>query len=188
MPHIHTQPGQHDLTVSAYIVREVDGEWKCLVHMHKKLHKLLQVGGHVELNETPWQALGHELREESGYELSELNVLQPTAHIPEFYDNIAHPIPVRFMTHLFSEGHYHIDCGYAFIADQLPAHALGAGESEDIRWYSLAELAAAKERDEVLGDVVDSYVYIVSNCLGSFTRMPADTFSLGHPKILPGER
>jgi len=49
MSHIHTQPGQHDMTVSAFIVRQVDGEWKCLVHLHKKAGKLMQVGGHVEL-------------------------------------------------------------------------------------------------------------------------------------------
>ena len=63
MAHIHDQPNQHDLTACAFIIRQVDGEWRCLVHMHKKLGKLLQIGGHVELHETPWQSVAHELRE-----------------------------------------------------------------------------------------------------------------------------
>ncbi len=33
----------------------------------------MQVGGHIELDETPWQAVEHELREESGYTLAELS-------------------------------------------------------------------------------------------------------------------
>ena len=51
MGHIHTDPGQHDLTVSAFIVRESDGRPLLLVHRHKSLALLLQPGGHVELDE-----------------------------------------------------------------------------------------------------------------------------------------
>lgn len=61
MPHIHTKPDQHDMTASAYILRQENGVWKCLVHFHKKVEKLMQVGGHIELNETPWQTITHEL-------------------------------------------------------------------------------------------------------------------------------
>ena len=69
MPHIHTEPDQHDMTVSAYIVRTDSAEPLCLVHMHRKIGKLAQIGGHIELNETPWQSIAHELEEESGYTL-----------------------------------------------------------------------------------------------------------------------
>ena len=57
MPHIHTEPGQHDQTVSAFIFRKVDGEYKAFLHMHRTLGTLMQVGGHVELDETPWGAI-----------------------------------------------------------------------------------------------------------------------------------
>lgn len=77
MAHIHTNPGEHDLTASAFIVRDDFEEPRLLLHMHKKLHILLQPGGHVELNENPWQAIEHELREETGYTFDELEVLQP---------------------------------------------------------------------------------------------------------------
>lgn len=54
MPHIHNQPGQHDATVSAYIILNEDGQWKCMVHYHKKMDILMQIGSHVELTENPW--------------------------------------------------------------------------------------------------------------------------------------
>lgn len=36
MLHIHTQPGQHDHTVSAYIIRYINDEPYLLLHRHKK--------------------------------------------------------------------------------------------------------------------------------------------------------
>ena len=66
MAHIHTQPGQHDHTASAYIIRTDLDTPRIMLHLHRKIGKYLQFGGHVELNETPWQAVVHELREESG--------------------------------------------------------------------------------------------------------------------------
>ena len=54
MPHIHNQPGQHDICVSGYIVKITEGaEPRIILHKHRKLNKLLQFGGHVELDETP---------------------------------------------------------------------------------------------------------------------------------------
>lgn len=74
MPHIHEGDGQHDLTAGAFIIRFDQDEPKGLLHFHRKLHKLLPIGGHVELNESPWQAIAHELDEESGYSMSQLMV------------------------------------------------------------------------------------------------------------------
>ena len=53
MPHIHTEPGQHDHTVGAFIICLGNNSPKILLHMHKKLNKLLPIGGHIELNEAP---------------------------------------------------------------------------------------------------------------------------------------
>jgi 8-oxo-dGTP diphosphatase len=75
MAHIHIGENEIDLTVSAFIVRKFpDDSWRLLVHRHKKLGKLLQKGGRVELNETPWEAITHELEEESGYDIANLRV------------------------------------------------------------------------------------------------------------------
>ena len=76
MAHIHTEPGQHDHTVSVYLVL-LDGKTpEILLHLHKKYRRLMQFGGHVELNEDPWQAIIHELEEETRYVISELKILQ----------------------------------------------------------------------------------------------------------------
>src|SRR3954466_7704978 len=63
MPHIHHEPGQHDFTTSAFIVRTDRSEPQAVLHEHRKIGKLLQFGGHIELTESPWQALLREVRE-----------------------------------------------------------------------------------------------------------------------------
>jgi 8-oxo-dGTP pyrophosphatase MutT (NUDIX family) len=163
MPHIHTQPGQHDLTVSAYIIRQGDGEWQCLVHMHKKIGKLMQVGGHIELDETPWQSLAHELRDEAGYTLSELSVLQPVASVPSIADAVIHPVPFVQNTHDVGSQHYHSDMCFGFLADSLPAASVAEGESEDIRWLTLTDMAALIECKTLLEDTADIYAYLIQN-------------------------
>mgnify|MGYP001683399595 FL=1 len=78
MPHIHNKPGQHDICVSGYIVKITEGdEPRIILHKHRKLKMLLQFGGHVELDETPWQAVLREIAEESGYDKNQLKLLQP---------------------------------------------------------------------------------------------------------------
>ena len=89
MPHLHTQPHGHDVTISAWILRQFpsDGvrrqQWKALVHKHRKMNLWIQPGGHVEHTENPWQALAHELHEETGYSIDQLSVLQPWDRLPK---------------------------------------------------------------------------------------------------------
>lgn len=109
MPHIHTEPDQHDMTVSAYIIRRENDDWKCLVHFHRKIEKLMQIGGHIELNETPWQSVAHEIEEESGYEIKQLQVLQPTTRRVTEVSNLSHPVPFSMNTHNVGDDHYHSD-------------------------------------------------------------------------------
>lgn len=188
MPHIHTQPGQHDMTVSAYIVRRVDGEWACLVHMHKKLHKLLQVGGHVELDETPWQALAHEVMEEAGYELSALQLLVPNSIAFTSQHYVVHPLPISINTHKFSDSHYHTDLAYAFETVAEPTGVPGEGEPQDIRWLTLKDMEQAAQAQEIVLDVAETYETIIKSCIGIYQAVPASTFSLKHPSVTPAEQ
>lgn len=148
MPHIHTEKGQHDLTVSAYIIRKRDsGEHELLVHVHKKVKKLMQPGGHVELNETPWEAITHELTEETGYDIKQLVVLQPARHVVNMTNPkvVQHPIPYIVNTHPVEsdmENHYHTDLSYVFITEEEPASGVGEGESDTLRWVTAQELRA----------------------------------------------
>jgi 8-oxo-dGTP diphosphatase len=142
MPHIHVEPGQHDLTASAYIVRTGFDEPKLLLHMHKKLGRYMQFGGHVELDENPWQAVTHEIREESGYELSQLTLLQPPDRIEQLPSGSeVHPQPLCFNTHSFDKTkHKHTDIAWLFTANQEPAHSVAEAESQELRLFTRKEI------------------------------------------------
>lgn len=152
MPHIHTEPDQHDMTVSAYIVRRHDDQWLCLVHYHKKIDKLMQIGGHVELNETPWQAMAHELSEESGYALDELEIVQPTPDQPREAGNVTHPVPFSVNTHNTGNDHYHSDACFGFVAQDVPRGAIGENEAADLRWLTIDQLQQCVDDGEALQD------------------------------------
>lgn len=180
MPHIHTEPDQHDMTASAYIVMKENGEWKCLVHFHKKVEKLMQVGGHIELNETPWQTIAHELEEESGYGLDELEVLQHTADRVRSSRNILHPVPVLMNTHNVGDEHFHSDLCFGFVAKGRPTRHVQEGESADLRWLTIDELDAQVKKSLALEDVADMYRFLLDR-LETYVRVPATSFSLEKP-------
>lgn len=180
VPHIHTQPNQHDVTISAYVLLQLDGEWKCLVHLHRKMGKLMQVGGHIELDETPWQAVAHELAEETGYTTDEVEVLQPFSETPLEGANIAHPVPFSTNTHNVGDDHYHSDSCYGFIATAPPKQQTAVGESKDLRWLSIDELDELAKTGEALEDVTYIYRYLIEH-VDKFVRVRATTFSVEKP-------
>jgi 8-oxo-dGTP pyrophosphatase MutT (NUDIX family) len=136
MPHIHTQPGQHDLTVSAYIFIMTADEPRIMLHQHKKHQNYMQFGGHVELDENPWQAVLREIREEAGYSAHQLRVLQPPGgHVSGIA--MSHPHPVCILTYPASASHKHTDVCFAFVTDETPALAIGDDESDCV--YSLTQ-------------------------------------------------
>jgi 8-oxo-dGTP diphosphatase len=180
MPHIHTQPNQHDMTVSMYIIRKVDDEWKCLIHMHRRLGVLMQIGGHIETDETPWQTVAHELTEESGYTLAELEVLQPS-RVRQVRGAVVHPVPCLVNTHNAGPGpHYHSDLCYVFVAKDIAKQVPSEGESDDIRWMTIAEMKHDASH-KVLGDVIDIYETIVEEFADSYLLVPASEYSLTKP-------
>lgn len=168
MPHIHTEPGQHDFTASAFIVRldrlDEHGKPKLLLHVHKKLHKLLQFGGHVELDETPWHAVLHELTEETGYQPDQLNLLQPPGMLTGLSGAILHPYPVCINTHDFDETHKHTDIAYVFTTDQPPASGAGEGESVDFKLVTEADLHLLTEEDIKI-NVKEIGLFVLNTCL-----------------------
>jgi len=144
MAHIHTNPGEHDQTASAFIVRTDRTEPELLLHVHKKLGVLLQIGGHVELTETPWQAVCHEVVEETGYSLDQLKLLQPRLRMKSLEGATLHPLPVVYNTHNFDPEsiHKHTDVSYVFVTDSDPNGLPANGESTIFRWVNLKQLRA----------------------------------------------
>jgi 8-oxo-dGTP diphosphatase len=101
----------------------------------------MQFGGHIELKETPWQALAHELREESGYDIDELNIILSPPKIG-LLDTDEHYAPFSMNTHAFDKDntHFHTDAAYAFIAQDEPSASRAEGESEELKWLTREEL------------------------------------------------
>lgn len=161
MPHIHTQAGQHDHTVTGFIVRDDGSELRAFLHMHKKLHMLLPVGGHIELDETPWGAIAHELEEESGYRLADVEIMQPKLRSKQYDDIIVHPQPLLMNTHAFSEGHWHSDTSYLFLVHSDPSEALGENESLDVRWLTRQELEQLP-KNSIYDNIRDIYLQAMS--------------------------
>lgn len=179
MPHIHTEPGQHDLTSSAFILREDHGQLKVLLHTHKKLGILLRIGGHVELHETLWQGILHEIEEEAGYEKDQLHVLQPNDYFRSTAKHmIVHPLPLTINTHLFSSDsdHFHTDVVYAFMANGLPKKQPNEGESNDLRWFTADEIKSYPG-NELLEDIRDLALYVFDTIYPQWKPKNIDEFA-----------
>ncbi len=175
MPHLHTQRDGHDLTASAFVFREAGDGPEVLVHLHRKLGLLLQPGGHVEPTENPWQALAHELREETGFHLEQLMVLQPLLPVQGLTHDNPHPLPAFLNTHEVGSGHFHTDLVYALVADEPPRDAPGDGESLDLRWLTAEALAA---QPEAPGDVAAVVSMLVRDVVPHWHRLPASQWPL----------
>lgn len=180
MPHIHTKPGEHDHTVSAFIVWRTASGPKIMLHMHKKHHILLQIGGHVELHENPWQAILHEITEETGYDPTQLKILQPKERILKLTKVVLHPVAVCQNTHDIDEQHNHTDTAYAFVTDTLPVGTPAENESSDLRWFGLKQLKQLPS-DQIFENVREIGIYVLSKCLKNWEIVSLEEFSLGIP-------
>jgi hypothetical protein len=178
MPHIHTEPGQNDFTTTAMIVRYDNGEPKTLVHMHKTLGILLPVGGHIELDESPWAGVLHEIEEESGYEPKQLMVMQPAKRVGKMDGVKTHPVPLFLQTHEFKKyaGHSHIDMGFLFVTDEMPANRPHDGESSDVRWLNHREII--ENLTHMPPDAKQIYEFIFDVALHSWEKLPITDFDV----------
>lgn len=174
MPHLHTQPGGHDVTASAYVFRQIEGEWQVLLLKHRKHCLWMQPGGHVEHIENPWQALCHELAEETGYEIEQLDVMQALPRMADSEHDVMHPVPAFLNTHSPAAEHFHSDLSFVLVAEGDPAHGVAEGESTQIGWYSLAQIATL---DGVLPDVAGFVRQAVEHVLPTWHRIPAKEFT-----------
>lgn len=175
MSHIHTKPGQHDHTSCAYLFRIDGNEPKVLLHRHKIIGKYMQFGGHVELDETPWQAITHELLEESGYTIDQIAVLQPKQRIRKLTDAVIHPLPVVYSTYTLPNEHFHTDIAYAFTTNEDPRNLPADGETTDIRSFTRSELIDLP-KDLIIENVREISLYIFDHCLAQWQLTSPNEF------------
>ncbi len=97
----------------------VTGVRGSVLHHHRRLHRWLQPGGHIELGEAPSDAALRESEEETGLVLSH---------------PVSGPVLIHVDVHPSAAGHTHLDLRYLLVAgseDPSPP----PGESPLVRWF-----------------------------------------------------
>lgn len=131
MPHIHKL---YDFAVSIYITHNS----KVLLVHHPRYDKWLPVGGHIELNEDPEQAIYREALEETGL------TIQLLSHRPNIVSEGTKflPTPNYMDVHEANLPHRHVGLTYFAVAD-TNQHKL-SDEHTDINWLSIEDLENPK--------------------------------------------
>ena len=129
------------ITASAWIV-SADGGSALLTH-HRKLGRWLQLGGHVDGEPRIERAALREAQEESG--MAEFTFVPSAGGSLVPLDLDVHPIPAR------KQEPEHLHWDVRFLLRAAPGQPLVvSAESNDVRWWPLAELGTATREESVL--------------------------------------
>ncbi|MCH7828548.1 NUDIX domain-containing protein [Patescibacteria group bacterium] len=139
MSHIHEQI---DWTIVAYVVYKR----KVLFIFHKELQKWLPLGGHIELDEDPDEALLREVKEESGIENVEVLASKPNLSLEDPSRKFLYT-PAYVDIHPISKTHKHIGLVY-FLRTETDVVQLAEEEHTEIRWLTEDELDDSRFRLE----------------------------------------
>lgn len=121
-----------DLTVGTYIFHDD----KVLLILHKKLKIWLPVGGHIEKDETPDDAVKRESREETNLEISLISV-------PKFekLGNVITHLATPFYVNVHNVGdHHHVGFFYVSIATDISKLLINKEEVLDATWFTQGEV------------------------------------------------
>ena len=128
MPHIHDLI---DFVIDILIVYEN----KVLLIYHRQLNKWLPVGGHIELDEDPEEALFREVKEECGLEIE---VFSDKPAIKSEGTKLLYS-PSFLDIHKISETHRHVGLIY-FAKAKSDKLIFNEKEHRTIRWFSKEDL------------------------------------------------
>jgi 8-oxo-dGTP pyrophosphatase MutT (NUDIX family) len=128
------------VTASAVVLDQRGGA--VLLHLHRRLDRWLQPGGHIEPGEAPERAAIRETVEETGVAVRHPEGGPQVLHLDE------HPGP---------DGHVHLDLRYLLLADRSEApiargETTGDGPGPTLRWATGTEAAALG--DDSLGRAI----------------------------------
>lgn len=127
------EPGH--VTASCFIV--VPSKRQLLLHHHLGLDRWLQMGGHIEENETVLGAALREASEESG--LTDLVLMAPGV-----FDIDVHPIPALHG----KPAHLHYDVRFLTSTRTPAAIIMNSAESSEIAWFLLEDAACVMVAQE----------------------------------------
>lgn len=125
MPHINEK---YDFVISVYIVYKD----KVLLVNHPRYNMWIPMGGHVELDEDPEQALLREIEEETGLDVDILADKPKFSHTKFLY------APRYMDVHDANPPHKHIALVY-FARAKTDKHVMST-EHTDMKWLSLEDL------------------------------------------------
>jgi ADP-ribose pyrophosphatase YjhB (NUDIX family) len=146
MPHIHTGDGELDFTVAGYLVHDD----KTLLIKHKYLPIWTAPAGHIEVNQTPIEALYNEIQEEAGIDRENLTLIDTRKRselLTRPADHVEQPIPFDIETHPIIDGHRHINLSYLLLSKSNHVEP-GPGESNTFKWFTLDELREFKDTND----------------------------------------
>lgn len=124
---------------------------KLLLVFHKKFHKWVQPGGHIENNETPEETAMREVYEETGLKIKLLGRRFPRE------DDFIRPLGIQRNSN--EHGDVHIDITYAAIPLKEQDVILNTEESLGIGWFTREQL----EVIDVFPDVKITMDYILQH-------------------------
>jgi len=132
-PFVRTTLPTH-VTASAVVEDPADGS--VLLHLHRRLDRWLQPGGHLEPGERPEVAARRETLEETGIDAAHPASGPRLLHVDE------HPGP---------DGHVHLDLRYHLLARRDaaptgPGERTGVGAGPTLRWCAVAEAVTLTDR------------------------------------------
>ena len=105
-----------------------------VLHLHKRLGRWMQPGGHIDPGETPPEAARREATEELGM------IVEHPADGPHL---------IHLDVHEAALGHTHLDLRYLLVGEDADPNP-PPGESPEARWCSWDEAAAAAD-DALVG-------------------------------------
>ena|SRR3989344_5335987 len=131
-----------DLVVTGCVFNK---EGQLLLCLHKKLKMWLPIGGHIEKNETPDDALLREIFEETGLKVRILGGANIFSG-----GNIVKELATPFHVNVHNVGD-HDHCSFFYVCEALDEEKLKANQAEveDLKWFSMEELTQEKIKPEI---------------------------------------
>ncbi len=131
MSHIHDKI---DFTATGLIVHEN----KILMRFHDKYKQWLGVGGHIELDEDPAEAMLREVKEESGLDVEILGGQSKVM----FDGSIDVALPSFINRHRVGENHEHVDSLYVVRPLTMEIQPQGEDQNDEVefRWMDSTDL------------------------------------------------